>query len=402
MKSAKTLVPNSILDDKQYKLYDFCEEFSKFRPEDLKSLKNTKIKYNKLNIFYNKGHKYFRNAKSICPDCKSSNVVKNGYTQRKLIFIDTREEICYIQKYKCNKCGKTFYTDLISIVDTNKNITKPVFDSIFNLYSIFGDSVYKIQYALKKEHNIDISHQTIENALLNSGCIKNIDYGRYSGYYLFDTLWVKIYGKWKYLLALFDVKLNTIVSYEIVNTESEKIIHNFLSRSTRNKNKYSITTDLKKEYRNCIYKLGFKHQFCMFHTKQKLNRDIHDYLKANELEIDEIESIKDYKKLIFSLLDTDDIEIAKNKRDTLINNQHKLPEPIFKILWKFILPYFKNLTYWHENFNIERTNNKIENIFQKLFPKSVKKKMKIKNGVIKRFGIKLTFWDERNVLNFIT
>ncbi|MDO5851475.1 MAG: hypothetical protein Q4Q23_03215 [Methanobacteriaceae archaeon] len=34
--------------------------------------------------------------------------------------------------------------------------------------------------------------------------------------------------------------------------------------------------------------------------------------KSNNLETDEIESIKTYKKLIFSLLDSDDIEIAKN------------------------------------------------------------------------------------------
>ena len=39
---------------------------------------------------------------------------------------------------------------------------------------------------------------------------------------------------------------------------------------------------------------------------------------------------------------------------------------IYKILWKFTIPYFKKLTYHLENSNIPSTNNKIENIFQKV------------------------------------
>ena len=208
---------------------------------------------------------------------------------------------------------------------------------------------------------------------------------------------LKINGKWKYLLALFDTKLNTLVSYKLVSKESPRAIYNFLSKSTRNKEKKSIVTDLKKEYRNGIYKLGFKHQFCLFHTKQKINRDIHNYFKKNKPENEEIKQIKAYKKDIFAILDAYDLESAKNKRDHLIKIQNQLLEPIFRILWKFIIPCFKNLIYWLENDNIERTSNKIENIFQKIFPKSIKKKMKLNSGVLKRFALKLQYWDKRNV-----
>ena len=89
--------------------------------------------------------------------------------------------------------------------------------------------------------------------------------------------------------------------------------------------------------RQPIRKLGFKHQFCVFHTKQKINRDINDYLKQNKLTLEDIESVKSFKHEIFNIMDAPDLETAKTKRDQLIKEQKNLPEPIFKILWKFIV-----------------------------------------------------------------
>ena len=95
-------------------------------------------------------------------------------------------------------------------------------------------------------------------------------------------------------------------------------------------------------------------------------------------------------------MDAPDLETAKTKRDQLIKEQKTLPEPIFKILWKFIVPYFKNLTHYIKNTNISRTSNKIENIFQKVFPKHIKRLMKTKTGLINRFKLKLEFWNIKN------
>ena len=64
--------------------------------------------------------------------------------------------------------------------------------------------------------------------------------------------------------------------------------------STYNQDRKYIVTDLKHEYRQPIRKLGFKHQFCVFHTKQKINRDINDYLKQNKLTLEDIESVKKF------------------------------------------------------------------------------------------------------------
>lgn len=179
------------------------------------------------------------------------------------------KENALLKSIKCLECGKKFVTDMISLVDENKNITKSVIDCILKLYSIFGDSLYKIRNYLKEQHKISMSYQSIENILLSYKKENKVKYWSYSGYFLFDALWIRINGYWKYILALFDLKINTIINYEIVVSESSEVIYSFLSQSTRNQPRIYIVTDLKKEYCEVIYKLGFKHQFCRFHTKQK-------------------------------------------------------------------------------------------------------------------------------------
>lgn len=86
------------------------------------------------------------------------------------------------------KCGKVFRTDLTSLVYSNSNIALPVIKCIENLYQIDGAGFHKIRFNLKQEHNIEISHQIIENILLKSKYQFNYKNWTYSGYYLFDSL----------------------------------------------------------------------------------------------------------------------------------------------------------------------------------------------------------------------
>ena len=67
-------------------------------------------------------------------------------------------------------------------------------------------------------------------------------------------------------------------------------------------------------------------------------------------------------------------------------------------MWDFIIPYFKKLTYYLLDENIESTNNKIENCFQKNFNKSTKKKYKTEKGILKRFDLKMDIWNNDNCL----
>ena len=43
-----------------------------------------------------------------------------------------------------------------------------------------------------------------------------------------------------------------------------------------NKEKIAITTDLDKKYKPIIEKLGFKHQWCLFHAFKNFNKTINN------------------------------------------------------------------------------------------------------------------------------
>jgi len=63
------------------------------------------------------------------------------------------------------------------------------------------------------------------------------------------------------------------------------------------------------------------------------------------------------------------------------------------------MPYFKTFFAFLEDENIERTSNKLENIFQKTFPKSVKKLMKIKTGAMSRINIRKEIKNQKNLFD---
>ena len=304
--------PYECMELKEYKLSDFIPEFSEFRQSDDLSRFGCENIADNLIRLEKRGKIHFENMINICPSCNSKDTVKNGNYDRKLIFLRIGEQICTVQKYKCNKCGKVFYTDLSSLVYSNSNITLPVISCIENLYQIYGAGLHKIRFDLKQQHNIEISHQSIENILLNSNYQFNYENWTYSGYYLFDSLWVKINGEWNYILALFDVKLNTLVSAKLVESEDSKTIYQFLNESLRNQKKISIGTDLKHEYREAIDKLKVKHHFCKFHVKQAINKRFKDYFDKNSLSDEEKEVLTNLKQDIYKILDVNDLDSAKH------------------------------------------------------------------------------------------
>ena len=388
--------PYEYMEPKQFKLFDFVPEFSEFRQfDDLSRFGCENIEDNLIRL-EKRGKIHFENRIAICPSCKSHHTVKNGTYERKLIFLRIGEQICTIQKYKCKKCGKVFYTDLSSLVYPNSNITLPVIECIENLYQIYGAGLHKIRFDLKQQHNIEISHQSIENIILNSNYQFDYDNWTYSGYYLFDSLWVKINGEWNYILALFDVKLNTLVSVKLVESEDSTVIYQFLNESLKNQKKISIGTDLKHEYREAIDKLKVKHHFCKFHVKQMINRRFKDYFDKNELNDKQYDELIELKKDIFKALDAKSLNDANKLQDELIGKNYPKNKFTDKLIWKFIIPYFKKLTTHLENTNIPSTNNKIENIFQKVFPKHIKRTMKIELGLLSRFMLKLNHWNIKN------
>jgi hypothetical protein len=62
------------------------------------------------------------------------------------------------------------------------------------------------------------------------------------------------------------------------------------------------------------------------------------------------------------------------------------------------MPYFKTYFNFLNDSNIEITSNKVENFFKKTLPKSVKKLMKNKKGVMSRATLRTEIWDRTNFI----
>jgi len=72
----------------------------------------------------------------------------------------------------------------------------------------------------------------------------------------------------------------------------------------------------------------------------------------------------------------------------ILNQIKDYSKVIQSIAMNLLMPYFKTFFAYLEDENIERTSNKLENKFQKTFPKSIKRIMKIKKGAMSRINIR--------------
>ena len=98
--------------------------------------------------------------------------------------------------------------------------------------------------------------------------------------------------------------------------------------------------------------------------------------KRNNYSDEELEYLNHCKQLVFDVLNVEDLESAKKCRNYLISIQNNLFKVIFNLSWFFIILYFKTITFHLENDNVPTTSNKIENFFQKVFLRDIKKNIK--------------------------
>jgi hypothetical protein len=399
MTKQKTLAPDSDLFDQSYKLSYFCEELSKYVENQAKSIQSLKNVSNTLNCWFKKDIFHMEMLKPYCSKCYSKNVIKNGTKTRKLYFHDKGLVKAEVQVYKCKKCGKTFKTDISQIVKDNCNFTHDFRSKSLELEGLFFGSIRNIAYKLEKDTGISVSRQSIENWILEHENDNNDTSNRYSGYYIFDSQWVKIKGVWNYRLALYDSKNDIIIADEIYSEEDKNNITEFIDKNTRNKERNSITSDLDEKYKPIIEGLGFTHQWCLFHTRKNFNKTLKTYIKENQVNKDEKKLIYEEKDELFELFNCKTYQIARNTFNKMLNNIKEYSKVIQSILTHNIMPYFKTFFAYLLDKNIERTSNKLENKFQITFPKSIKRIMKIKKGAMSRINIRKEILNQKNVFD---
>ncbi len=175
--------------------------------------------FESFDLSFKKDVPYFKLSVARGPYCGTRHIVKYGFTNRTLAFVEIGKTIVKVQRYICKCCDKTFQTDLTSLVDKNSNFTNELKSESEHLISDYLGSLKNIFKSFKKFFGISVSHQTIENIDEGNENILEFDLGCYSGHYVFDVKWLKINGKWKYHHTLLDSISNYIVADAIYDKE---------------------------------------------------------------------------------------------------------------------------------------------------------------------------------------
>ncbi len=400
MPNQKTVTPNSILDVKQYIFCDSGDGLFLSDPHFVKLFKSCHEALKSFDLSFKKDVPYFRMSLARCPHCGTRHVVKYGFTKRTLVFKEIGKTMVKVQRYICKRCGKTFQTDLTSLVDKNSNFTNELKNESEHLISDYLGSLKNVCKSFKKFFGITVSHQTIENWLFVNENILEFDLDRCSGYYVFDVEWIKINGKWKYRHTLLDAISNCIVADAIYDNEDETTVEKFLKESTANKNKKAITTDLDVKYHRIITKLGFKHQLCIFHAKKSLNKQLKGLKDKFHLTKEEYGECHQQLKMVKDLFDLDNYDEAEKELQSLIFRKDEFHPAVYEIIRKSISPRYKSFIHHLKDKRIEKTSNKIENAFQKTMPKSRKRTFKTKRGVLKRIYRRDLIWNQNRKADF--
>ena len=96
---------------------------------------------------------------------------------------------------------------------------------------------------------IDISHESIRKFFKKTDSLYyRDDTFKPSGFYGFDSQWVKINKKWYYRLALFDLINNRPLAETIDDNEGYETIKNFINLSVAPKDRIAIVTDNGANY----------------------------------------------------------------------------------------------------------------------------------------------------------
>ena len=391
----------SNLDDSQLNLGYFADNLLDCGDSFREKLKLDDKDANKLKTFIKDGILHIEFNFPFCPNCGKINLKSNGWNDRKLIFPDTGSEVVKIRKYVClDKCNdgknKYFTTNINSIVNPNSNYTKIFKQQALDLYEVGTVSLRNSAELMNFTGKTSVSHQSIENWILaiNRDELKKPE--KLSGYYGYDVQHVRNYSVWQFRHLLVDTYYNTIVADEQLPDETSETIEKFLNNNLFNKPKKAIVSDLKKEYKPIIEKMGMEHQWCMKHARDALKKRIKVYKKENKTTKYESDLMYYYMNKIMLIYECEDYDQAKKHRDAFIRNFKYLPEVIKIMLSNLIIPYFKTFTLFLRDSNVPRTNNLCERVFHKTYPKYIKRQGKIKEGTEARCAIKEHRWDERN------
>ncbi|RAP53027.1 MAG: hypothetical protein BZ137_07695 [Methanosphaera sp. rholeuAM130] len=145
------------------------------------------------------------NIKRQCPYCNRRKIYVHEWNGRTLHFYDIQNVRVKVPRYECARCGRIFMADLTSIVDKSANFTNNFKEGLLNKFIETDIALFQAKYDMERRYKHVISHQSIENYILELS--KELKYTPLAsrGYLLFDVQWIKLKKKCKYRFALYEL-----------------------------------------------------------------------------------------------------------------------------------------------------------------------------------------------------
>ena len=109
----------------------------------MKIFKSCQKALKSFDLSFKKDVPYFKMSLARCPYCGTRHVVKYEFTKRTSIFKEIGKTKVKVQCYICKRCGKTFQTDLTSLVNKNSNFTNELKSEFEHLISDYLESLKK-------------------------------------------------------------------------------------------------------------------------------------------------------------------------------------------------------------------------------------------------------------------
>ena len=201
----------------------------------------------------------------VCPDCGSTEIVKNGTYQRNP---HGRVGPVRVQRYQCSRCPGSFSPSLTWINDGDRYPS--AIRRLVRVVNAFTDaSLEQLQDTTTVHYGVRPSDQQIHNWITETaqtGEIVANDLPTYSGIYTYDEQYIQIDGDRVYRLSVYDDLMQAPVAERLADRCTKPVVREFLQTVLIDKPTYVITTDGRSDYADVIEEdLDAFHHQCQFH-----------------------------------------------------------------------------------------------------------------------------------------
>ena len=360
-----------------------------------------------------------------CKYCHSSNFARKGFNWRTICLEKGILIRVKVKRYRCKCCRRYYQTEFPDLYEKyynfSENFKKLVRKHVKNGYL----SLRHLKKLIKSTMGLDISHESIRKFLIETDSLYYRDDSfKPSGYYGFDSQWVKIEKVWRYRLALFDLVNNRPLAESIVDKEDKEVIKEFLVKTIAPKDRKAIVTDKGQGYESVMSELKFAHQLCTFHLEKnlwdliikesnKIGREYRKQLKKDNPKMSKSklnekrdkkkkefkEDMKKYVNEFMEFKDKTKWKEAENYIQSMKTKLHTFPEFLEEYIKKNFMPIYKKyIIFLEKDFKgkLDSTNNKIENYFGNTLPKRIKNIFRTKQGLFNFISNRKKGWVKNN------